>query len=121
MLLILGSNPRSHTTSKTSLDVPNSYGLVERSDELGELLFGDPAQLADLEAAQLAGPEQVIDLVAADVQHLRYLLDGVCLQWFLTPFHLADGFVQWLVACPATIPRASQCCLPGESVCVRRP
>jgi hypothetical protein len=28
------------------------------------------------------------------VQHLRYLLDGVCLQWFLTSFRLADGFVQ---------------------------
>jgi len=94
MLLPLGSNPRSHTTSKTSQDVPNSYGLVERSDELSELLLSDPAQLADLEAAQLAGPEQVVDLVSADVQHLRYLLDGVCLQWFLTSSGLADGFVQ---------------------------
>src|SRR5271165_1608981 len=110
MLLPLGSNPRSHTTLKTSQDVPNSYGLVERSNELSELLFGDPAQLADLEAAQLAGPEQVVDLVAADVQHLRYLLDGVCLQWLLTSFRLADGFssrsTRWL-ATPC-------CCLLGE-------
>src|SRR6266568_7672172 len=106
---------------KTPQDVPKSYGLVERGDELGKLLFGDSAQLADLEAAQLAGPKQVVDLVPADVQHLRYLLDCVCLQRFLTSFRLADGFVKWPVACPVTIPLASQCCLSGESVCVHRP
>src|SRR5579875_3675528 len=80
ILLPLGLPPRPYTIAKTSLDVPSSCGAVERSNELGELLFGDPAEFADLEAAQLAGPKQVIDLVAADVQHLRYLLDGVCLQ-----------------------------------------
>lgn len=88
--------------------------VVERGDELGELLLGDPAQLADLETAQLACPEQVIDLVAAHVQHLRYLLDGVCLQRFLTSSRLTDGFVEWPIACPATIPLAGKCCLPGD-------
>jgi hypothetical protein len=28
------------------------------------------------------------------VQHLRYLLDGVCRQWFLTSSGLAGGFVR---------------------------
>ena len=37
-------------------------------------------ELADLDAAELAGAEQVVDLVAADVEHLGDLLDGVCLQ-----------------------------------------
>src|SRR6266567_4854008 len=55
-------------------------GVIEGCDELGELLIGNAAQLADLDAAQLAGPQEVVDLVPADVQHLRYLLDGVCLQ-----------------------------------------
>ena len=84
--------PRQDTSRspKTSL---SGVGVVKGSNELGELLFGDPAQLSDLEAAKLAGPEQVIDLVAADVQHLRYLLDGVCLQWYLTSSRLTDGSV----------------------------
>src|ERR1035438_9727294 len=49
----------------------------ERCDELGQVPVGDPAQLADLHAAQLAGAEQAVDLVPPDVQHLRYLLDRV--------------------------------------------
>jgi hypothetical protein len=44
------------------------------------VLLGDAAQLADLDAAELAGPKQVVDLVAADVQHLGYLLHRVRLQ-----------------------------------------
>jgi hypothetical protein len=44
------------------------------------VLAGDPAQLADLDAAELAGAEQVVDLVPADVEDLGDLLDGVCLQ-----------------------------------------
>src|ERR1700733_11691327 len=49
----------------------------EGCDELGQMLVGDPAQLADLDAAELTSPQQVVHLVAADVQHLRYLLDCV--------------------------------------------
>jgi len=41
------------------------------------------------------------------MQHLRYLLDGVCLQRFLTSSRLEDGFVRWSVESPATIPRAN--------------
>jgi hypothetical protein len=40
---------------------------------------GDPAQLADLDAAKLADSHEVEDLVAADVQHVGDLLDSVCL------------------------------------------
>src|SRR6266704_7014701 len=88
--------------------------VVERGDELGELLLRDPAQLADLETAQLAGPEQVIDLVAAHVQHLRYLLDGVCLQLYLTSFHLSDGLssrsTRWLATpCGCLMGEQAQC------------
>src|SRR6266581_2510614 len=110
---------------KTPQDVPKSYGLVERGDELGELLFGDSAQLADLEAAQLAGPEQVVDLVPTDVQHLRYLLDGVCLQRFLTSFRLVDGLssrsTRWL-ATPCGCPLGEQACagIPQAVVGPRR-
>ena len=43
------------------------------------------AQLADLDASQLAGPEKVIDLVATDMQHLGYLLNRVCPQWLSPP------------------------------------
>src|ERR1017187_4062461 len=50
-------------------------------DELGQVPVGDPAQLADLDAAELAGAEQVVHLVPADVQHFRYLLDCVCLHF----------------------------------------
>jgi hypothetical protein len=42
----------------------------------------DPAQLADLDAAQLAGPQQVVHLVAAHVEHFRYLFD--CVRFHLT-------------------------------------
>jgi hypothetical protein len=41
---------------------------------------GDPAELSDLDAAELAGAEQVVDLVPADVEQLGDLLDRVCLQ-----------------------------------------
>jgi hypothetical protein len=41
---------------------------------------GDPTELADLDAAELAGAEQVVDLVPADVEQLGDLLDRVCLQ-----------------------------------------
>jgi hypothetical protein len=44
------------------------------------VLIGDPAQFSDLDAAELSGPEQEIDFVAADVEQFRYLLDGVRLQ-----------------------------------------
>src|SRR5690242_8215142 len=95
--------------------------VVERSDELGELLFGDPAQLADLEAAQLAGPEQVIDLVPSDVQHLRCLLDGVSLQLLLTSFALAEGASyqstrRWARR-PAGILRGRRCSRSRERAC----
>src|ERR1700730_17223590 len=91
MLLPLGSTPRLHSMSRRPKTSLIDVGVIERSDKFGQLLFGDPAQLADLEAAQLAGPEQVIDLVPADVQHLRYLLDGVCLQRLFTSSRGAAG------------------------------
>jgi hypothetical protein len=40
-------------------------GGFERCDELGKLGVGDPAQLADLDAAELLCPEKVVHLVAA--------------------------------------------------------
>jgi hypothetical protein len=57
-----------------------AVGLFERCDELGNVPVGDPAQLADLDAAELAGAEKVVHLVPSDVQHFRDLLDRVCLQ-----------------------------------------
>jgi hypothetical protein len=44
-------------------------------DELRDPGSGDPAQLSDLDAAKLSPADQVIDLVAADVQNLCDLLD----------------------------------------------
>ena len=41
--------------------------IFERGDELGYVIFGDASQFADLDAAELASSEQVVDLVAADV------------------------------------------------------
>jgi hypothetical protein len=41
--------------------------IFERGDELCYVLFSDAPQLADLDAAELTSPEQVVDLVAADV------------------------------------------------------
>src|ERR1700677_628891 len=66
---------------------PSPLGGVvfEAGDEIGELLLGDAAELADFDAAELAGSEEVVDLVAADVEHLGYLLDGVCLHGWSPP------------------------------------
>lgn len=61
-----------------------SVGFFEGCDELGQVLVSDPAQLSDLDAAEVPGPEQKVDLVTADVQQLRHLLDGVRLQGRLT-------------------------------------
>jgi hypothetical protein len=58
-----------------------SSGVVfECGDEVRKMPVGDAAGLADLDASELARTEQVVDLVAADVEHLRDLLDCVCLQ-----------------------------------------
>ena len=57
-------------------------------------------RLADLDAAELAGPEQVVDLVPADVEHLRDLLDGVCLQRLSPPLGrglVLGGSFRWLL------------------------
>jgi hypothetical protein len=54
--------------------------LFERGDELGQVLFGDATQLADLDATELTCSEQGVDLVTADVQHVGDLLDRECLQ-----------------------------------------
>src|SRR5271166_2271049 len=72
--LLAHCNSRSPKTSLLSCGI-----VFEGRNELGELFVGDAARFADLDAAELAGPEQVVDLVAPDVQHLGYLLDGVCL------------------------------------------
>jgi hypothetical protein len=42
----------------------------ERGDELSYVLAGDASGVADLDAAELAGAEQVVDFVAAGAQHL---------------------------------------------------
>jgi hypothetical protein len=57
----------------------------QRSNELGEMPIGDSAQLADLDAAELPGPQQVVDLVPADMEDLRYLLNCVRLQFASPP------------------------------------
>src|ERR1700722_14948504 len=54
--------------------------IFERGDELCYVIFRDAPQLADLDAAELTSPEQVVDLVAANVQHVSDLLDCECLQ-----------------------------------------
>jgi hypothetical protein len=54
--------------------------VLKRGDERSEVLVGDSAQLANLDAAKLAGAQQEVDLVASDVQHFGNLLNGVCLQ-----------------------------------------
>jgi hypothetical protein len=64
--------------------------FLQGGDELGEVLAGDAAELADLDAADLAGAEKVVDLVAADVEHLGYLLDGVGL-------HVISSLLAWRV------------------------
>src|SRR6266496_3848244 len=64
----------------------------ERGDEIGQVPVGDPAQLSDLDAAELAGSEQVIDLVAADLEYFCHLLDGVCLHAHLLWSWLAGSW-----------------------------
>jgi hypothetical protein len=54
--------------------------IFERGDQLGYVLFCDAPQFPDLDAAELASPEQVIDLIAPYVQHFSDLLDCECLQ-----------------------------------------
>jgi hypothetical protein len=44
-------------------------------DEFRDPRSGDPAQLSDLDTAKLSGAHQVVDLVAANVQDFRGLLD----------------------------------------------
>jgi len=65
--------------------------------------ISDAAGLADLGAAELAGAQQVVDLVAADVEHLRDLLDRVCLQVSITSlgWALAAPFAGCLRLCLA--------------------
>jgi hypothetical protein len=63
--------------------------IFERGDELCDVIFGDPPQFADLDAAELASSEQVVDLVAADVQHVGDLLDCECLQVCESPPYIA--------------------------------
>jgi hypothetical protein len=63
--------------------------IFERGDELGYVIFGDAPQLADLDAAELTSPEQVVDLVTANVQHVSDLLDCECLQVCGSPPYIA--------------------------------
>jgi hypothetical protein len=65
--------------------VVRSLSGFQGGDELGQVLVRDPARVADLDAAELASAEQLVDLVSADVQHFRDLLDCVCLH-VLTSF-----------------------------------
>src|SRR6266508_3680211 len=88
------------------------------------MFVGDPAQLADLDAAELAGADEVVHLVPADVQDLGYLLDGVSLhgltssgrgwRWFvrLLPISLLN------VTCACA--RARCDCRPYVQTSVRR-
>jgi hypothetical protein len=41
------------------------------------VLAGDPAEFADLDTAELAGPQQGVHLVSAYVKDLCYLFDSV--------------------------------------------
>jgi hypothetical protein len=50
------------------------------SDELHKVLVSYPAELADLDAAELMGSEKEVDLVTADVEDFGDFLDGVRLQ-----------------------------------------
>src|SRR3984957_1338774 len=63
--------------------------IFERGDELCYVIFRDAPQLADLDAAELTSPEQVVDLVAANVQHVSDLLDCECLQVCESPPYIA--------------------------------
>jgi hypothetical protein len=51
-----------------------------RLDEFRQLLIRDPAEPADLDALELVSPEQVVDLVPADVKHAGDLLHCISLQ-----------------------------------------
>jgi hypothetical protein len=56
------------------------------------VLVSDPAELADLDAAELASSQQLIHLVATNVQDLGRLLDCVRLDWpRLLPVTLGDA------------------------------
>src|SRR5580704_2823987 len=64
--------------------VPDAAGFsvsrLESCYELGKLSVGDAAQLADLDAAELARAEKVVHLVPPDVEEFCYLFHRVCLQ-----------------------------------------
>ena len=79
----------------TRVSASHSGLVFEGCDELGQVPVGDPAQLADLDAAELAGTEQVVDLVPADVQHLGDLLNCVCLQRGLTSSRVVGWSGRW--------------------------
>jgi hypothetical protein len=49
------------------------------------MLTGDPAQFADLDAPELSGPQQEVDLVAANMEDLPYLLNCVRLHFASPP------------------------------------
>ena len=63
---------------------PRSSSPLKRRDELGKVLFGNAPRFADLDAAQLTRPEQVVDLVAADMEHLGDFLNGEGLHSLIT-------------------------------------
>lgn len=66
-------------------------GLFQGGDELGEVPVSDAAQLADLDAAELAGADQEVDLVPSDAEDLGHLLDGVRLQGTPPPLTRASS------------------------------
>jgi hypothetical protein len=52
----------------------------EGCDEVSKMLIGDAPQPADLDALELTGSDQLIDLVPPYVQQFGYFLDFVRLQ-----------------------------------------
>src|ERR1700722_13716270 len=60
--------------------------VFEGGDKGGEVGLGDSSRLADLDASELPGSEEQIDLVAADVQQVRDIFHGVGLHAGLRGF-----------------------------------
>jgi hypothetical protein len=70
----LGATDRNGLRLWGRSDVARS--VFEGGDEAGQVRFGDSSRFPDLDASELPGSEEQIDLVAADVQQVRDLFHG---------------------------------------------